>query len=158
MKEYILCIILGIILYFIIQDSINNFSIGANTVAWRELKPNKDKHTANNEDYNYYYLNSEDNINIDDINRMVRTDFPGETPNLELYPSFNLDQNHNYIYQQFNEYLFYYYTPEVRTRLNIPNLTTQQIVNNFEWARPTPQPLTRWQRFLNTCGAVLSRS
>ena len=28
MKEYILCIILGIILYFIIQDSINKFSIG----------------------------------------------------------------------------------------------------------------------------------
>ena len=29
MKEYILCIILGIILYFIIQDSINKFSVGA---------------------------------------------------------------------------------------------------------------------------------
>jgi len=28
MKEYLLCIILGIILYFIIQDSINKFSIG----------------------------------------------------------------------------------------------------------------------------------
>jgi len=28
MKEYLLCIILGIILYFIIQDSINKFSVG----------------------------------------------------------------------------------------------------------------------------------
>jgi hypothetical protein len=34
MKEYILCIILGIILYFIIQDSINKFSIGI--TAWYE--------------------------------------------------------------------------------------------------------------------------
>jgi len=58
MKEYILCIILGIILYFIIKDSINKFSIGI--TSWYETY--KDGTTR-------YYYNRK--VKRDDIKRRI---------------------------------------------------------------------------------------
>ena len=53
MKEYLLCIILGIILYFIIQDSINKFSIGVPYQIWtRRYKYNEDLSTPEYKVYN----------------------------------------------------------------------------------------------------------
>ena len=52
--KYLFFIIFGIILYHILDNTINKFNIGVNIVAWKELKPNIDRDTTNDEDYNYY--------------------------------------------------------------------------------------------------------
>ncbi len=83
MKEYILCIILGIILYFIIQDSINKFSIGAISIGWRELKPNKNVGSTNNNDYNYYYYIGSEINTFDDIYTILRQHGHTDPLNLE---------------------------------------------------------------------------
>ena len=145
--KYLFFIIFGIILYHILDNTINKFNIGVNIVAWKELKPNIDRDTTNDEDYNYYYLPSADIIDINDIDRIVKHDFPDDTINLVWYPSFNPNQGDTYGGTlQVDGNLFNYYTPDERTRLNNLELTTQQMVDNFEWARPAPAQRSWWQR------------
>ena len=145
--KYLFFILFGIILYHILDNTINKFNIGVNIVAWKELKPNINRDATNDEDYNYYYLRSADTININDINRIVRDDFPYDTINLVLYPSFNQNQGDTYEGTlQVDEYLFNYYTPDERTRLNNLELTTRQIVDNYEWVRGAPARRSWWQR------------
>ena len=65
--KYLFFILFGIILYHILDNTINKFNIGVNIVAWKELKPNINRDATNDEDYNYYYLPSVDTIDIIDI-------------------------------------------------------------------------------------------
>ena len=151
--KYLFFILLGIILYHILDNTINKFNIGANIVAWKELKPNRNRDTTNDEDYNYYYLPSTDIINI---NTIVRNDFPDDNINLVWYPSFNPNQGDTYgDPYEVDGHLFNYYTPNERTRLNNLELTTEQIVDNYEWVRPAPAQRSWYQRL---CGASSARN
>ena len=83
MKEYLLCIILGILLYFIIQDNINKFSIGIPYQIWsRRYNYNEDLSIPEYRIFNtntYRTYNEQTGL-LDDVMRL-----PDNIDNLNFY-------------------------------------------------------------------------
>ena len=118
--KYLFFILFGIILYHILDNTINKFNIGANSIAWRELKPNINRNTARNEDYNYYYYYGYNINDLNDIYTRLRADGfdvnQGDLYQVPLFPT-HVD---TYDVVDYDEEIYNLYTPDLRRENLIP--------------------------------------
>jgi hypothetical protein len=157
MKEYIIYIILGIILYFILQNSINKFSIGI--TSWKET--HKDGTTK------YYYNRMTTRQDIeqrcddkDYIEKCERGDLPAEQQLIEM-DGIGPDQTPHTEDYGGNTYHFF---PGIRADRSETFVTANWVYNwdgmptNVDLPPPQQQPQqsqrSLWERLLQCASSI----